>query len=83
MLERPPVSCKSVVTDVVKTPDGVILVRDPHPAVNQALYLIAYRQRTGGQLGTGLVCHDSKKCPPWCADLTRGVEGSVERKSSR
>ena len=64
MLERPPVSCKSVVTDVVKTPDGVILVRDPHPAVNQALYLIAYRQRTGGQLGTGLVCHDSKKCPP-------------------
>ena len=55
-----------------------LTVRNCHSTVNQSLYLVAAKGWVlAGRALCSWVSHGQNNAPPWCADLTGGVEGSI------
>ena len=65
-----------MVADMSQASSGKTGIGYNHSAVHQVLYLVRGGYQDVATGGFGLVCHDKKR-PPWCADLTRGVGGSI------
>ena len=76
-LEQPPVGRQPTLTDVGKPPCGQSVVRYGHATPAQIFIWSAAGSELWEIRKPGRYAMVKRYAPPWCADLTRGVGGSV------